>query len=97
MTRATPEMAPPLQASSPHRREGDWQRRMIWRAAGPIRHGGSSVESCFEPGTLRPQGQDLTTRPPRHLYITGSAVSLTVLKQVNSSKQRTLFDIFQLN
>ncbi|GBM89774.1 hypothetical protein AVEN_196283-1 [Araneus ventricosus] len=28
-------------------------------------HGGSSVESGFEPGTLRPQSRDLTTRPPR--------------------------------
>ncbi|GBM42221.1 hypothetical protein AVEN_198013-1, partial [Araneus ventricosus] len=26
-------------------------------------HGGSSVEKCFEPGTL--QLRDLTTRPPR--------------------------------
>ncbi|GBO34290.1 hypothetical protein AVEN_166295-1 [Araneus ventricosus] len=37
---------------------------MIWRAAGPI-HGGSSVESGFGPGTLRPQSRGLTTRPPR--------------------------------
>ncbi|GBM68554.1 hypothetical protein AVEN_126749-1, partial [Araneus ventricosus] len=28
-------------------------------------HGGSSVESGFEPATLRPRGRDLTTRPPR--------------------------------
>ncbi|GBN08304.1 hypothetical protein AVEN_90466-1 [Araneus ventricosus] len=27
-------------------------------------HGGSSVESGFEPGTLRLQSRDLTTRPP---------------------------------
>ncbi|GBN89193.1 hypothetical protein AVEN_77724-1 [Araneus ventricosus] len=31
---------------------------------GPI-HGGSSVESGFEPATLRSLGRDLTTRPPR--------------------------------
>ncbi|GBN59545.1 hypothetical protein AVEN_209380-1 [Araneus ventricosus] len=37
---------------------------MIWRATGPI-HGGSSVESGFEPATLRSRGRDLTTRPPR--------------------------------
>ncbi|GBN85792.1 hypothetical protein AVEN_95172-1 [Araneus ventricosus] len=34
------------------------------RLAGPI-HGGSSVESGLEPGTLWPQSRDLTTRPPR--------------------------------
>ncbi|GBN72222.1 hypothetical protein AVEN_152516-1, partial [Araneus ventricosus] len=28
-------------------------------------HGGSSGESGFEPGTLRPQSRDLTTKPPR--------------------------------
>ncbi|GBM34476.1 hypothetical protein AVEN_106715-1 [Araneus ventricosus] len=28
-------------------------------------HGGSSVESGFEPGTFRPQGRDLTTWPLR--------------------------------
>ncbi|GBN64492.1 hypothetical protein AVEN_218258-1 [Araneus ventricosus] len=31
---------------------------------GPI-HGGSSVESGFEPGTLRSQSRDLTTRQSR--------------------------------
>ncbi|GBM47047.1 hypothetical protein AVEN_68367-1 [Araneus ventricosus] len=36
----------------------------IWSATGPI-HGGSSVESSFDPGTHRPQSRDLTTRPPR--------------------------------
>ncbi|GBN16910.1 hypothetical protein AVEN_251946-1 [Araneus ventricosus] len=30
-------------------------------------HGGYSVESGFEPGTLRLQSRDLTTRPP-HTY-----------------------------
>ncbi|GBL55905.1 hypothetical protein AVEN_167289-1, partial [Araneus ventricosus] len=28
-------------------------------------HVGSSVESGFEPGALRPQSRDLTTRPTR--------------------------------
>ncbi|GBL57049.1 hypothetical protein AVEN_49044-1, partial [Araneus ventricosus] len=32
---------------------------MILRATGPI-HYGSSVESGFEPGTLRPRNRDLT-------------------------------------
>ncbi|GBM43002.1 hypothetical protein AVEN_88604-1 [Araneus ventricosus] len=61
MTRTTPELTPPLQTSTPHQREDVWPLRMIWRAAVPI-HSGSSVESVFEPGTLRPQGRDTTTR-----------------------------------
>ncbi|GBN23656.1 hypothetical protein AVEN_273475-1 [Araneus ventricosus] len=32
-------------------------------------YGGSSVESGFEPGALRPPGRDLTTRPSRPLRI----------------------------
>ncbi|GBL96858.1 hypothetical protein AVEN_118974-1, partial [Araneus ventricosus] len=59
MTRTTPELEPPLQTSMSHQRENVWPLRMIERAAGPI-HGGSSVESGFEPG-------DLPTRPPRPL------------------------------
>ncbi|GBO26479.1 hypothetical protein AVEN_270029-1 [Araneus ventricosus] len=51
---------------APHQREGVWPLPMIWRAAGPI-HGGSSVESGFEPGTLRSQSRYLTTRPPLSL------------------------------
>ncbi|GBN30403.1 hypothetical protein AVEN_17317-1 [Araneus ventricosus] len=64
MTRTTPELAPPLQISTPHQREDVWPLRMIKRATGPI-HGGSSVESGFEPRALRPQSRDLTTRPQR--------------------------------
>ncbi|GBO44083.1 hypothetical protein AVEN_113708-1 [Araneus ventricosus] len=41
---------------------------MIYRSTGPI-HDGSSVESGFEPGTLRLRGRDLTTRTPRHRSI----------------------------
>ncbi|GBM48353.1 hypothetical protein AVEN_37804-1 [Araneus ventricosus] len=37
---------------------------MGWCAAGSI-HSGSSVESGVEPGALRFQSRDLTTRPPR--------------------------------
>ncbi|GBM90151.1 hypothetical protein AVEN_20276-1 [Araneus ventricosus] len=66
MARTTPELAPPLQASAPHQRKGVWPLRMIQRATGPI-HGGSSVESGFEPTILRSRGRDLTTRPPRPL------------------------------
>ncbi|GBM39263.1 hypothetical protein AVEN_140314-1 [Araneus ventricosus] len=52
------------QAFMPHQREGILPLRMIYSAAGPI-HCGSLVKSGFEPGALRPQGRDLTTRPPR--------------------------------
>ncbi|GBN96489.1 hypothetical protein AVEN_38684-1 [Araneus ventricosus] len=61
MTRTTPELAPPLQTSTPHQREDGWPLRMNWRAACPI-SGGSSVESGFGPGALRPQSRDLNTR-----------------------------------
>ncbi|GBM31383.1 hypothetical protein AVEN_99603-1 [Araneus ventricosus] len=54
----------PLQASAPHQRVDVGALRMIYGAAGPI-HGGSPVESGFEPGTLRPRRRELSTRPPR--------------------------------
>ncbi|GBN81585.1 hypothetical protein AVEN_270749-1 [Araneus ventricosus] len=75
MTKTTPELAPPLQTSTPHQREDVWSLRMIWRAAGP-RHGGSSVEAGFEPGALRPQSRDLTTRAPRPRVINGRMKSI---------------------
>ncbi|GBM76677.1 hypothetical protein AVEN_48799-1 [Araneus ventricosus] len=59
MTRTTPELASPFQTSAPHQREDVWPLRMIYRATGPIR-GGSSVESGFEPASLRSRGL-----PPR--------------------------------
>ncbi|GBM59846.1 hypothetical protein AVEN_96265-1 [Araneus ventricosus] len=60
----TPDLAPPLQTSTPHQREDVWLLRMIWSATGP-KPGGSSVASSFEPGALRTQSRDLTTRPLR--------------------------------
>ncbi|GBO10339.1 hypothetical protein AVEN_110193-1 [Araneus ventricosus] len=66
MTRTTPELASPLQTCTPHQRQHVWPLRMVWRAAGLI-HGGSSVESGFETGALRPQGRDPTIRPPPSL------------------------------
>ncbi|GBN79791.1 hypothetical protein AVEN_29769-1 [Araneus ventricosus] len=63
MTRTTPELAPPLQTSTPHQWEDIWPLRMIYRGTGPI-HGGSSVESGFDPGALRTQSRDLTHRLP---------------------------------
>ncbi|GBM18410.1 hypothetical protein AVEN_72748-1 [Araneus ventricosus] len=64
MRRTTPELAPRLQTSTPHQREDIWLLGMIYCATGPI-HNGFLVESGFEPGTLRPQSRDLTTRPTR--------------------------------
>ncbi|GBN24581.1 hypothetical protein AVEN_74965-1 [Araneus ventricosus] len=64
MTRTAPGLAPPLQASSPRKREDVWPLRMIWRATDFI-HGGSG----FEPGTLRSESGDLTTRPPRAFHV----------------------------
>ncbi|GBN31429.1 hypothetical protein AVEN_84786-1 [Araneus ventricosus] len=58
----TLEIAPPLQTSAPHQREDVWPDRFNVHQI--CSHGGSSVESGFEPGTLLPQGRDLTTRPP---------------------------------
>ncbi|GBM24561.1 hypothetical protein AVEN_217134-1 [Araneus ventricosus] len=55
MTRAAPELAPPLQTSEPHHREG---------ATDPI-HDGSLMESGFEPGALRLGGRQFSTKPKR--------------------------------
>ncbi|GBM67967.1 hypothetical protein AVEN_22445-1 [Araneus ventricosus] len=83
MTRTTPELAPPLQASAPHQREGVWPIRMILRPASHM-HGGSLVESGFEPATLRSRG--LTTRPPRPLFrsVTRGYGVLNLLQRKNS-------------
>ncbi|GBO45845.1 hypothetical protein AVEN_164697-1 [Araneus ventricosus] len=82
MTRTTPRLAPPLQTSTPHQRGGVWPLRMIWRATGPI-HGGSSVESGLEPGALRFQSRDLTTRPPRPAFIIRIADVYHILEQIH--------------
>ncbi|GBM57493.1 hypothetical protein AVEN_231200-1 [Araneus ventricosus] len=66
MTSTTTELTPPLQTSAPHQRKEIWPLCMILRATGPL-HGSSPVELVFEPGTLRPKGRDITTRPPRPL------------------------------
>ncbi|GBM07264.1 hypothetical protein AVEN_187831-1 [Araneus ventricosus] len=64
MTRTTPELATPslnFHATPAGGRLATTYEIMCNRP----QHGGSSVESGFEPGTLRPQSRDLTTRPPR--------------------------------
>ncbi|GBN43003.1 hypothetical protein AVEN_124590-1 [Araneus ventricosus] len=92
MTRTAPGLAPPLQASAPHKREGVWPLRVIWRATGPI-HGGLSAESGFEHATLRSRGRDLATRQLRPPQNIGGAVS--VLKYIdNSWLSRVLFRFF---
>ncbi|GBN89647.1 hypothetical protein AVEN_174841-1 [Araneus ventricosus] len=58
MTRTTPQLAPPIQTSMPHQRGDVWPLRMILRATGPI-HGGSLVESGFEPGPFGPKAGTL--------------------------------------
>ncbi|GBM47301.1 hypothetical protein AVEN_172244-1 [Araneus ventricosus] len=60
MTRTTPELAPPSPTFRTTPAGGQE------RATGPI-HDGSSVESGFESGTLRPRSRHLTTRPLRPL------------------------------
>ncbi|GBM42421.1 hypothetical protein AVEN_138769-1 [Araneus ventricosus] len=79
MARTTPELTPNLQTSAPHQREGVWPRRMIKRAESPI-HGGSSVESGFEPfdhqSTARPSPRvrSPTENPePAHGFQRGSS------------------------
>ncbi|GBM33745.1 hypothetical protein AVEN_131648-1 [Araneus ventricosus] len=59
---------------------------MIYRATGPI-HGGSSVESGFEPGTLRPQSLDLSTTPPlKHRNLK----SLISVNNINHGRNRSV-------
>ncbi|GBM52941.1 hypothetical protein AVEN_60132-1 [Araneus ventricosus] len=90
MTRTTPQMAPPLPTSTPDQRADVWPLRMIW----PLfmifpMHGGSSVESGFEPATLQSRGRDLTTRSlwPRTVSRTNIQLtknnSIPVMKRVN--------------
>ncbi|GBO04043.1 hypothetical protein AVEN_154146-1 [Araneus ventricosus] len=55
---------------------------MVWRATGPI-HGGSSVESVFEPATLRSRGRDLTTRPPRPQQNSGRTLKKSLKQMVD--------------
>ncbi|GBM20113.1 hypothetical protein AVEN_268428-1 [Araneus ventricosus] len=62
MTKMTPALASLFQISASSHREDAWLLCMIYHATGPI-HGGSSVKSGFEPGTL--QHRDLATRPKR--------------------------------
>ncbi|GBN39986.1 hypothetical protein AVEN_73269-1, partial [Araneus ventricosus] len=64
MTRTTPEMLPPSPNFHATPAGGRLTTTYDLTCNRPT-HGGSSVESGFEPGTLRPQSWDLTTRPPR--------------------------------
>ncbi|GBN30194.1 hypothetical protein AVEN_124322-1 [Araneus ventricosus] len=93
MTRTTPGLAPP----SPNFRATPTGGRLatapcMGRATGPI-HGGSSVESGFEPATLRSRGRDLTTRPPRPLFRKElcTKVSTKSLQQHRASCQTSRF------
>ncbi|GBM83422.1 hypothetical protein AVEN_14071-1 [Araneus ventricosus] len=80
MTRTTPELEPP----SPNFRSTPTGGRLASRydlARIAIR-GGSSVESGFEPATLRSGDRDLATRPTRPPHIRGGLVVETDFKPV---------------
>ncbi|GBM92084.1 hypothetical protein AVEN_79685-1 [Araneus ventricosus] len=87
MTRATPELAPPLQTSAPYQREDVWPLN-VQQAHMP---GGSLVESGFGPVTLLPQSRDLTTRPPRPHQYAGKYLEgvLTILQPLEVTSQFT--------
>ncbi|GBM29920.1 hypothetical protein AVEN_111228-1 [Araneus ventricosus] len=61
------------------------------RATGPI-HGGSSVESGFEPATLRPRGRDLTTRPPRPKLVSDLLLSTAAFEALKENIQMHKFE-----
>ncbi|GBM10950.1 hypothetical protein AVEN_171435-1, partial [Araneus ventricosus] len=63
MTRTTPKLAPSLQTSALHQCEDVWHPTFDLACNGPI-HDGASLESGFEPLTLRDRGRHITTRPP---------------------------------
>ncbi|GBM34437.1 hypothetical protein AVEN_226851-1 [Araneus ventricosus] len=65
MTRTTPQL-PPSPSFHVTPTGGRLATTYDFARNGPI-HGGSSVESGFEHGILRPQSRDLTTRSPRPL------------------------------
>ncbi|GBN08501.1 hypothetical protein AVEN_170173-1 [Araneus ventricosus] len=54
-------------------------------------HFGSSVESGFEPGTFRTQGQDLTTRPPRLPGYNESSVLRSVSNSLNRTPMKLMY------
>ncbi|GBM86983.1 hypothetical protein AVEN_199807-1 [Araneus ventricosus] len=64
MTKATPELTPALQTSAPYQREDVCPAPLLMMYVQRSHvHGGSSVESFFELGVVRPRSRDLTTRP----------------------------------
>ncbi|GBN06074.1 hypothetical protein AVEN_185289-1 [Araneus ventricosus] len=64
MTRTTPQLVPPLKTSTPHQREGVWPLRDELACTGPI-HGGSSVDSGFEPKFDEGRGGLVVRSQPR--------------------------------
>ncbi|GBL91242.1 hypothetical protein AVEN_195128-1 [Araneus ventricosus] len=66
MTRTTSELAPLFKL--PHHTNGGTFDIDGFNVHQARLHCGSSVESGFEPGTLRPQSRDLLTRPPNFIY-----------------------------
>ncbi|GBN23995.1 hypothetical protein AVEN_204553-1 [Araneus ventricosus] len=88
MTRTTPDLAPPspnFRATPTH--SGPVSKTKLDHCATggrlattyDLACGGSSVESGFEPATLRSRGRDLTTRPPRPHTLFESVIIKVVL------------------
>ncbi|GBN00801.1 hypothetical protein AVEN_131513-1 [Araneus ventricosus] len=65
MTRTTPEMASPSPNICITPAGGRLHPYVIFNVQQAPTHGGSSVESGSEHGTLRPRSRDLITRLPR--------------------------------
>ncbi|GBM68540.1 hypothetical protein AVEN_247891-1 [Araneus ventricosus] len=61
MTSMTPELAPPLQTSSPWQWKDFWSPKSNFNRHQAHIHSGSSVESGIEPDTLRPRCPGLAT------------------------------------
>ncbi|GBO32231.1 hypothetical protein AVEN_222509-1, partial [Araneus ventricosus] len=70
ITRTAPELAPPLQVSAPHQRDGVWLTTSELACTRPT----YTVESGFGPGVLRLWSRDLATRSPRPPVKHGEAI-----------------------
>ncbi|GBN98974.1 hypothetical protein AVEN_44470-1 [Araneus ventricosus] len=62
MARTTPELAPPLQTSTPHQREDAWPPLMIQSGAGPY----SADLQWNRVSSLEPSGPKAETLPLGH-------------------------------
>ncbi|GBL67765.1 hypothetical protein AVEN_69387-1 [Araneus ventricosus] len=65
MTRPTPELAPPLQASAPHQREDFWPPTFDLTRSRPTYTADLQWNLVSNLESSGPRFRDLTTRPPR--------------------------------